>query len=174
MNKKAKVVPMSNRQQKRHPEKVNMQQVSQMLNPEQVMNEILTAKLEAGMFEMTPEQRERIAYVQDRARLLSIVELSGDLPTYRRLIAMERTCEMTLMDASYFINGASKLSPSELGMSLEEYADFIASNDQVVIAWNTQVLPLRTEAMEETQKQMTQAAPKIIAPEPKKIILPNT
>lgn len=115
--------------------------------------------LSKNPFTLEPEFRKRLAFIQTNARHLSILELSGDLENYKRLRAMSTTEEMNMLDASTFLNAASRLSPEDLKMTDEEYVQFIERTDEVVIHWNVLATPLNTEAMKEVEKEMSQ--PKI-------------
>lgn len=145
-------------------------QASEQQNPDDVFTTLIHEKLSTTLFMTTPEQRKHLAYLQSVQRFLSIVELSGQLENYKRLVKLSYNEPMTLMEASYFLNGCNRLRPNDIGMIEEEYVQLIERNDQIVIEWNKIVTPMKTATMKEV---MTKMQKNILMPEEKKIILPN-
>ena len=147
--------------------RVEHMKAAQAQNPETVYNTIMAEKLSSTIFEMNDAQREHVAFIQSMKSFFSILELSGDIDNYKKLVRIDSMEPMTILDASFFLNAANRLSPNDLGMSLEEYEDFIGRNDSVVLSWNAVVTPMKTVAMRETEVKLTK---NIIVPEKKAII----
>lgn len=126
-------------------------------NPEQVFNRLLGERLASTIFEVSDDGKEHLLHLQSSAilELLSITDLSGDLSTYKRLVGLEFCAPISLMDASFFLNAASKLSPLSLGLTVQGYVKFIEINDEVVKEWNAIVMPMKTSAMREVQAKMS-------------------
>lgn len=140
---------------------------AQQQDPEQALNILMAEKLSTTLFETTPEEREHLAWLQRQRKFLSIIELSGQIENYKKLVSLSTEDPMTLLEASFFLNGCNRLRPNDLGMNDEEYISLIERNDQVVIKWNNIVTPMKTAGMKEVMTKLTR---NIIMPEPKKII----
>lgn len=141
----------------------NKKQTEQPLDPTKVFEDMLAVRLCNTKFEITAEQRAHIASIQDPEILVkfSVLEMSGDIENYERLLTLDATEDLTLMDASFFLNAANRLSPADMGKTLSEYVTFLKANDEIVLAWNTIVTPLKTSVMREVRAKLDR---KIIAP----------
>lgn len=141
----------------------NNKQQPEQLDPTKVFEDMLGERLCKTKFEITPEQRAHIAKIQDPEilKMFSVLEMSGDIDNYQRLLNLNPAEDLTLMDASFFLNAANRLSPADMGKTLSEYVDFLKANDEIVLAWNTIVTPLKTSVMRETRAKLDR---KIITP----------
>lgn len=128
-------------------------------DPMKLLEQKMAEVTSKTMFTLDPEQRKVLAFIQQNQKFLPILALSGELENYKRLVNLSQTEDMTMLDASMFLNAASRLSPNDLGMTIEEYIKYIERTDEVVIYWNVLCTPLQTEAMKEVEKEMS--APKI-------------
>lgn len=143
-------------------------------NPMELRDQMLAERLSKQNFELTPEQRELIAITQKPALLMQVPRtlLCGDSQAaYRHLTSLSETEDLNLLQASHFINLHDRVSPTQLGMTLDEYADYLERMQEVIELWNKIVNPMKVAAEREA---MAMIAKKIHVPKKKIIHLPNS
>lgn len=145
----------------------------QQMNPVQAQEQLLAQRLSAKTFEISKEQRSLIAKLQQPAVLLHVARtmLCGlSQVAYKHLIRLDPTADLTLLEASHFVTLADRMTPVQMGMTLDEYEAFLDDMEAVIDAWNATVEPMKRAAEKEV---MTKFSKQILIPKKKNIILPG-
>ena len=138
-------------------------QTQKMQTPTEMLDNMLANKLLNTPFKCTLEARKHISIIQLWLSMgaISLDQLCPNKATFDHLYDLGQYDELSLLDASYFLNCAGKLIPSTIGMNIPEYKQFLANNDKAVVEWNEIVMPIKTSSMREIEAKLTR---KIINP----------
>lgn len=142
----------------------NKHQQPQQQNPTQLLDNMLAEKLLNTKFECTEEVRAHIQKLQYQLQKgnISLEQLCPNKTTFDHLVALPLDSELSLLDASYFLNCTARLIPSVIGLNVNEYQELLEANNTAVIAWNEIVMPIKTSSMREIEAKFS-----------RKIIMPN-
>ena len=114
-------------------------------------------KLESVIFEMPKSNYDQLFPFWKKLMIVcSLQKLDCDTRTYRSLAEIldsEKPELISLFETSFLINGISKVSAKELGISAEEYSSLLISSDELAKLWNEKVLPIRNELLAKLQTQ---------------------
>lgn len=125
-------------------------------NPMEQFERMFREKLESVKFEMPSETYPLFTPLWKKIiDVCSLQKLDCDTVTYVRIQKelVHSSDGFTLFSISFLINALTKVSASELGISSDEYSEYLQKSDELAKIWNDKVLPIRNELLSKLQTQ---------------------